>query len=236
MRKLSGIESDLFRAYQEIESAVQLQSQYANLGELGMEFRERPALFTGLPGWQDIILSQDLCQNTPRVTEIKAYWSTVAPLPKLQGEFCVGDVFTDLIQPPPEPLWEGSPPEDGTFFPSIRVVDDAPVAGTGHWAGIRILPRTDPLEMWFYDPQLVRIPEADKSYFRIHLTYPEYLRNLAITKGTLGWQYLFTDAVPLNSPGLRETSVRLQNMMEIMPALFPDWEYRPIFERLEARL
>lgn len=68
----------------------------------------------------------------------------------------------------------------------------------------------------------------------MEVTYREYLDALLVTKGTYGWQYLYTDV----SLGRGFGGVRryLQGMIELFPEIFPNHDYSPLVERLEARL
>ncbi|MGI5424124.1 hypothetical protein [Streptomyces sp. CA-179760] len=56
-----------------------------------------------------------------------------------------------------------------------------------------------------------------------------------MTKGTFGWQYLFTD-VSLRGDDFGETGRRLNDMLTVFPELFPGYDYQPLRSRLAARL
>ncbi len=67
------------------------------------------------------------------------------------------------------------------------------------------------------------------------ITYCQYLDALLLTKGTYGWQYLYTD-ISLRRGDFDETVRYLRGMLEVFPEIFPQHDYRELRERLEARL
>lgn len=236
MRELNRTEKMLLRAYRELQAESRIITRYESIGPWGNAFHEKPIYFDHAPGWENIILSNELCGGTPRNTEIKTVWNATGIPGELSGEFRIGDLFTDLLIAPPSPTGEDPSPEDERFFASLRVVDDTPSSANEQWTAIRVTPNTDPLELWFYDPDLAGSEAIQGEVYRLELDYPEYLRNLAITKGAFSWQYLFIEEISLTSPELRDAFERLQKMLEVLPTLFPDWNYGTLTERLEARL
>ncbi|MEV3988546.1 hypothetical protein AB0J57_06525 [Streptomyces sp. NPDC049837] len=210
----------------------------AKTGDLGEIFEEPPALFSYLPDWQGVVLDRALCRNTPRISELANRWRTdgSSGLPELHGEFRITDLFTAVLQSPPELAWPGSSDAERQLFAEFRVIDDTPIAATGQLAAIRIQPHVEPLEIWYYDMDLNRAEGWDKQYVRLDLTYPQYVRQVALTKGVLGWQYLFTDEVSLRHPDFADVRNRLTSMLDVFPDLFPDWDYTDLLQRLEARL
>ncbi|MFD9219024.1 hypothetical protein ACFWDI_03070 [Streptomyces sp. NPDC060064] len=238
MRSPTDIEQQLFKTQREIEECPHFSVDRSATGELGDCYEESPALFRYLPDWQGVVLSRELCIHSPRITEIGNRWRTnsVSGLPEFHGEFRVTDLFTAVLKHPPELSWSGSSDEERRFFAELRVIDDTPVAATGQLAAIRIQPHVDPLEIWYYDMDLNRAEGWDRQYVRLDLTYTEYIQQLALTKGTFGWQYLFTDEVSLGEPDFKAVRTQLTTMLDVFPVLFPAWDYTELAQRLEARL
>ncbi|MCL8012881.1 hypothetical protein [Streptomyces sp. AS02] len=70
---------------------------------------------------------------------------------------------------------------------------------------------------------------------RLDLTCPAYLEQLALTKGTFWWQYLFTDEVPFADPHFETIRTGLGTMLDRFPGLFPAWHYTDLRLRFAAR-
>ncbi|MFD9330438.1 hypothetical protein [Streptomyces sp. NPDC060065] len=238
MRNPTEIEQKLFQTQQEIIDCTGLVVDRSVTGDLGETFEEAPALFTYLPDWQDVVFSRDLCVRSPRISEIANCWHSerTSGIPEIRGEFRVTDLFTALLKHPPDLSWAGSTDEEREFFTQLRVIDDTPLAATGQLAAIRSQPQVDPLEVWYYDMELTSAEGWTRQYLKLDLTYPEYMEQLALTKGTLGWQYLFTDEVPLGHPDFDDVRNQLTTMLDVFPRLFPAWDYTELNRRLEARL
>ena len=67
------------------------------------------------------------------------------------------------------------------------------------------------------------------------IDYCAYLAALRVTKGTFGWQYLFTE-VSLAEEDYKNTARRLTDMLDVFPRLFPAHDYSELRARLEERL
>lgn len=238
MRSPTDVEEQLLRTQQEILDCPRIAVDRSVTGDLGETFEQPPALFTYLPDLQGVVFDGDLCRSSPRISEIANRWRTDSPsdTPELHGEFRITDLFTAVLKSPPELAWPGSSDEERELFAQWRVIDDTPVAATGQLAAIRIQPHIQPLEIWYYDMDLNRAEGWDRQYVRLDLTYVEYVRQLALTKGTFGWQYLFTDEVSLGGPDFDDVRDQLTTMLDVFPDLFPAWDYSPLAQRLEARL
>jgi hypothetical protein len=238
LRTPTEIERKLLQAQQEITDCAQLTVDRSVTGDLGQIFEETPVIFSYLPGWEGVTFSRDLCVRSPRISEIANCWHSdqSAGIPPIRGEFRVTDLFTAVRKRPPNLAWTGSTDEERTFFTQLRVIDDTPLAATGQLAAIRIQQHVDPLEIWYYDMELTSVEGRTRQYVKLDLTYPAYLEQLAVTKGTLGWQYLFTDEAPLGHPEFKDIGDQLTAMLDVFPRLFPDWNYTELASRLAARL
>ncbi|OKI38305.1 hypothetical protein A6A29_10030 [Streptomyces sp. TSRI0281] len=96
-------------------------------------------------------------------------------------------------------------------------------------------PKVDPLEIWYSaiadiggDPYL-------PGFIKMNITYCQYLDAMILTKGTYGWQYLYTD-ISLSRGDFHETVKYLQGMLSVFPEIFPQHDYGDLRARLEARL
>ncbi|MFI0465957.1 hypothetical protein ACH347_17935 [Saccharopolyspora sp. 5N102] len=89
---------------------------------------------------------------------------------------------------------------------------------------IRVEPNRAPQEIWVWDARIGAL-QMDLGY----------LEALALTKGTFGWQYLFTDA-SLASDDFHHTARYLKSMLRVFPEIFPHHDYAGLQERLAARL
>ncbi|MFE0251582.1 hypothetical protein [Streptomyces sp. NPDC059010] len=238
MRTPTDIERKLLQAQQEILDCADITVDRSVTGELGQIFEETPVLFSYLPEWEGVTFSRDLCVHSPRITELANCWHSdlSADSEELHGEFRVADLFTAVRKHPPNLAWTGSTDDEREFFTQLRVVDETPLAATGQLAAIRIQQGVDPLEMWYYDMELTSVEGRTSQCVRLDLTYPAYLEQLAITKGTLGWQHLFTEEPPFGHPDFADVVQRLTTMLDVFPRLFPAWNYSELASRLEARL
>ncbi len=158
--------------------------------------------------------------------EIHAIWRSVEG-PLIVGEFCLVHLhksFTGDEFPPDDPTL---PVSDYAKLGALKVIDSEPHSGSGSVTGMYVT-ASDQHEIWFYDAGLHRLERLD-------LDYLAYLDAVLVTKGTCGWQYLFAD-VDLNTTEMHTTAVGLNVMLEKFPEQFPEYDYEPLRQRLEARL
>jgi hypothetical protein len=106
------------------------------------------------------------------------------------------------------------------------LIDDFPEGGTDAYVALRLRPADDP-EIWYH--------EAERGALRLDLDYCTYLRMLAVTKGAVGWHFLFAD-ISLSDSEFSSYAEPLKDMLTVLPVLFPDDSYAPLRERLAARL
>jgi hypothetical protein len=237
-RTPTDLEAKLLRTQQELAACSALTVNGSRNGEVSELQEEMPVIFTFIPGWEDVIFSRELCVRSARITELGTCWyhPAAADAPEISGEFCITDLFTAIRKRPPELAWNGSSDEERELISELRMVDDTSLSALGKYGLLRIQAKTDPWEMWYYDLQLMNPDEGRTTQFvKLDLTYPEYLEQLAITKGTLGWQYLFTD-LSLDHEDFDEVKRQLAAMLEVFPRLFPAWDYRDLASRLEVRV
>jgi hypothetical protein len=235
MRNLSEIESVHIASFNEILTCDLMTVDDSELQELGEPLATTPGVFSLLPEWKDVILGSELARETPRFNGLGCRWRTKEPLAPFGGEFWITDLFVALLQDPPDLTWEDTPAEERALYEQFRIVDSTPVAATGQFTAVRVQPAVDPLEVWYYDMNLNTVEGCDRQYVRMDLTYPEYLDALLLTKGTFGWQYLYTD-VRLRSDGFEGVLFSLQSMVETFPQIFPRHDYTSLAARLQERM
>lgn len=116
---------------------------------------------------------------------------------------------------------------DEAFLSELSVLDDVSRGGGGELAAMRFLPGVASPEVWYVD--------RSDTFVRLDLDYRQYLDNICVMKGAMGWQHLFSAPVT----GDREYSALmryLHTVLEVLPRHFPDYDYAPLRARLEARL
>ncbi|MEU2085369.1 hypothetical protein ABZ569_26330 [Streptomyces albus] len=143
----------------------------------------------------------------------------------IAGEFCLEPLETAVLNQTPLELWAHMTPEQERLQSELRGIDGTPEWGTGHLAALRVQPGAEQPEIWF--------DKTGDTYYELDLDYQGYLDALRVTKGTFGWQYLFTES-PLSSDS--STAVRLRTMLGLFPKWFPGHDYKPFRRRLDMAL
>ncbi|MFJ9588748.1 hypothetical protein [Streptomyces acidicola] len=147
----------------------------------------------------------------------------------VHGEFLLRNIHDCLVGWPHPPLADVNlPPGDRSVLATLRIFDEAPYAGEGAVAGIRVPPKGGEPQIWFY-------VTTRTMFHRLHLDYGTYLETLLLTKGAFGWQYLFAD-VDLTAPQHSHTVENLTAMLDAFPRYFPGHDYEPLRARLRERL
>ncbi|MDT0347131.1 hypothetical protein [Streptomyces litchfieldiae] len=235
MRSPTPIEQRLLTAQRELRDCPHLTVDRSVTGELGQIFEKTPAMFGYLPEWDGVVLSPQLCVNSPRIGELANCWRSAphSGLPELGGEFRITDLFSAVNKRPPDLIPAGWP--GAQLCAELRVIDDTPLTAAGRLAAIRIQRHTDPLEVWYYDMDMNEIEGWNGQLVRLELTYPQYVEQLALTRGTHGWQYLFTAEVPFGDPYFKDIRTGLAAMLDHFPGLFPAWDFTDLRRRFAAR-
>ncbi|NUP16886.1 MAG: hypothetical protein HOZ81_12420 [Streptomyces sp.] len=108
----------------------------------------------------------------------------------------------------------------------IKTFEEGPESG--RLAALRVPMDVSPGgEVWFFDMRQGAIP--------MELDYPAYLENLLVTKGVIGWQYLYCAPEDCGM-GFFPIVDGLTEMLDVFPRLFPAHDYTDLRARLEARL
>ncbi|MER7078064.1 hypothetical protein SAMN02982929_03285 [Saccharopolyspora kobensis] len=192
--------------------------------KLAAESMEAGAMIADL---SDVVVDPAIAESAPRFGRFAGHWRASDEAAGLAGEFRLPYFFGALFEPAPPLAWEGTPDDERELLAQFREIDGHPRAGTGLIAAVRVEPHRTPLEIWVWDARIGPL--------QMDLDYLGYLEALALTKGTFGWQYLFTRA-SLASVDFRHTAKDMATMLRVFPELFPNHDYAPLRARLEARL
>ncbi|AEM85038.1 hypothetical protein [Streptomyces violaceusniger] len=236
MREYSAIESNLYDSFDKLLKSDVLEIDFENVGTFTDPSTGKSSEFEVRPEWKDVILDPRLDEATPWITELACRWRSVArkKTPEIHGEFRIRNIYDALLRRAPDLAWEKASREEKQLVAEFRTIDDTPRSGAGLITAIRVQPHVNPLEVWYYDKDLSRYPGHQIDYVRLDIDYVEYMKVLPITKGTFGWQYLFSD-ISLSSLGTH-VATNLEAMLEVFPTTFPEYDYTPLRERWEARL
>ncbi|WP_405675817.1 hypothetical protein OG292_11110 [Streptomyces sp. NBC_01511] len=168
-----------------------------------------------------------IAEGVPRFRKIASHWRGFAAHGELTGEFGVPNFRRTIFEPALPLTWEGSPEEERQLFAEFREIDSHPVSGTGLFSVVRLQQVTNPLEIWLWDARVGAL--------QLDVDYLGYLEALSLTKGTHGWQYLFTD-VSMENPDPYHVADDMKTMLQVFPQHFPRHGYEDLERRLEERL
>ncbi|WP_330316954.1 hypothetical protein [Streptomyces platensis] len=172
-------------------------------------------------------LDSSLYERSVRFSEIGSQWKTVDPYPLVTGEFFLTPLPKAVREIPPSFPPSLYPEEEQRIGAELHIIDDAPYTGAGSFVGIRIQPEVTDPEIWFSD--------HTRGLWQMDLDYHTYVEYLRRTKGAFGWQHLYTRA-PLNDWEFERTADRIARMLDVLPQVFPDYDYTPLRQQLEVRL
>ena len=172
-------------------------------------------------------LDPSLYERSVLFSEIGSQWQTVDPYPTVNGEFFLTPLSKTVRENSPSFPPDLYSDEEQRVGAELHVIDDAPFTGAGSFAAIRIQPGVTTSEIWFSDHV--------RGLWQMDLDYNTYVERLRLTKGAFGWQHLYTEA-PLNDWEFEPTADRIARMFDVLPQMFPDYDYSDLRARLEARL
>jgi hypothetical protein len=213
--------------FQELESVEEFRVSKAEFGRLSKLMRDPAKIYASLAAHNDLHLSRRVQEYYFRHKEISLSWRPVDENSEMVAEFKLSHVMRAVAQNHLGDVWEGDDDSQRALYEELRVFDDTPRTGTGRMAALRASPgATDP-EIWYFDMREGAIP--------MELDYAGYLETLLITKGVIGWQYLYCEP-EYSGMGFIPLAEGLKEMLEVFPRLFPDHDYTDLRARLEARL
>lgn len=178
------------------------------------------------------LMAEDGITLTERIKEalfphrfMALHWTSTEP--ELVGDFRVMNISAsseERLLNLDDHAWYES---DKALLSELTILDDASRGGSGQLTTMRFLPGVSSPEIWYLD--------RFHTFVKLDMDYRDYLDNLIITKGVIGWQYLFAD-VSLGADEFDNTLDDLRTMLRVFPEMFPNHDYAPLQERLEARL
>ncbi|MGC5564320.1 hypothetical protein ACPYPG_15940 [Streptomyces sp. FR-108] len=236
MHNLTPNEERHAESLEEIRSSPFLQADCGSSEHLGAALEELSPLRRYNDEWADVELDQNFLGCALRFTDLGAQWRTSRKkLPRIQGEFNLLNLHDVLNQREgPAATVPDASESQLRFLSELRFFDHTPRSGSGRLTYVRLRPGVAPLEIWYSAVADIGSDPYPPGFIRMDITYCQYLDALLLTKGTYGWQYLYTD-VPLGRGDFRETVGYLEGMLELFPEIFPQYDYTPLRDRLEAR-
>ncbi|MFE1310370.1 hypothetical protein [Streptomyces sp. NPDC058755] len=161
-----------------------------------------------------------------RFKGLSSHWAVERPDLYLTGEFSLHHIAAAMLIPGVEPAVDEPSEQEERLCAELRPFDEHLRGGGGTLSALRVTEGSTVPEVWYH--------HATRGTFRMDIGYPEYLETLLVTKGTYGWQYLFTD-VRFGDIDFQGAAENIQNMLQVFPEIFPDHDYSGLRARLEAR-
>ncbi|GGS97630.1 hypothetical protein [Streptomyces violaceus] len=227
MTDLTPCERGWVGVLDELRSCAALRVSRAEQGPVSQIFGDAPTEFANLEEFEDISLDASLQRCYFRFVSIAASWEVVESETSIAGEFDVAHLSDVLSGDAPELGWPNPTADERELLSQLRGFDGTTITGVGHLTALRIQPGVGNPELWFDAGPL--------GVHRLDIDYCTYLDVLRVTKGTFGWQYLFTE-VSLAQEDYVGAAQRLSEMLDLFPRLFPAYDYSDLRARLEARL
>ncbi|GAB3430423.1 hypothetical protein [Actinophytocola sediminis] len=210
----------------QLRETDEFEVERAELGEVVYALDVAERVFEDLVEEDDLPLSQRVREYFFRYGAIRAAWRSGRADSRLVGEFHLNHITTAVSSRRLDKVWQGEDDRERALHRELRWIDDTPVTGSGRGALLRAVPgATDP-EIWFFDMRV--------GAMRTELDYPGYLEALLITKGVIGWQYLYCDPADCGL-GFFPLSQGLAEMLAVFPRFFPEHDYTELHARLDKR-
>ncbi|MFM9373419.1 hypothetical protein [Streptomyces sp. Da 82-17] len=225
MPGLTDCEMRLRNSLDELNQSPLVHVYDSEPGRVREEIGDAQAMLANARAWYGVDLDETLGRCFIRFNKFACYWRIEDPNIELSGEFRIRHFLSTMENEPPEADRESE--AEQLLYSQYRVLDDAPWGGAGDFVALRIQPDVASPELWYHDFQ--------QNDLLLDLDYCAYLDALAITKGVLGWQYLFAD-VSLQDEELGTFKQDLTDAMTVLPDLFPEHDYGPLKERLRERI
>ncbi|NYV76288.1 hypothetical protein [Streptomyces sp. UH6] len=215
------------RALREIVEASGLDVERARAGETSPVLEEPAEVFRTLAEDEGLPLSERVRGHFFRPGLIEAHWRSGRPGSRMAGEFSLTHILRAVVENHMDAIWEGEDDWERDLYGQLRFFDDTPGSGTGRMALLRAAPGAADPEVWFFDTRQGAMP--------MELDYPGYLDAVLVTKGVMGWQYLYCEPA-YSGLGFASVSAGLEEMAQTFPVLFPHHDYTDLRTRLEERL
>ncbi|MFI6698218.1 hypothetical protein ACIBJC_04455 [Streptomyces sp. NPDC050509] len=215
------------KALREFRGVTELDVERARFGDISQLLADPAGVFQTLAASEDLALSDLVQGHFFRHDNIAAHWRSRRADSRLVGEFSLTHIMRAIVENYMDDIWEGEDDWERKLYSELRFFDDTPRSGSGRMALLRATPGVTDPEVWFFDTR--------QGAMRMELDYPGYLDTLLVTKGAIGWQYLYVDPA-FSGLGFASCSARLKEMLDVFPRLFPDHDYTDLRTRLQERL
>ncbi|MEV5342172.1 hypothetical protein AB0K93_27385 [Streptomyces sp. NPDC052676] len=215
------------KVIRELRGCAEIAVSRAQFGEIPYGFDEAGPVFRDLAEDDDLPFGPRIRARYFRHGSIQAHWRSNRPDSRLVGEFRLAHLLTTVLGQRMDVIWKGEDDTERFLYPELRYFDDTPRTGAGRMALMRVTPGTTDPEIWFFDTRQGAMP--------MQLDYAGYLDALMVTKGVMGWQYLYCEPVYCGL-GFASSAAGLREMLDVFPRLFPDHDYTDLRARLEERL
>jgi hypothetical protein len=231
MMEATPAERAWLKVFEELRNCSYIELEMDRLGFQEGEPANADAAFKKLAEQDEVALDPSLMGCHLRFSDLAAGWgagmSEEDEDPLFRGEFDVIPLLQAIRDTAPVDRYPFASPEERQLLGELRDFDVPSLSGTGMIASLRIRPGTlhNP-EIWF---------SAGPDLHKLDVDLCGYLDALRITKGTIGWQYLFAE-VSLADDRFAVEARFLTDMLRVFPDLFPAHDYEPLRARLEARL
>jgi hypothetical protein len=161
-------------------------------------------------------------------THLGCFWEVPHLEVPIRGEVHLLNLAGALLIDEPSLFFGDDDAADATLelLEELRAIDVTPHGGGGELATIRRQLGVSEPEVWYCDPRLDPV--------RMNIGYRQYLDAALLTKGTYGWQYIFTD-VSRGDDRLAGEEWRIDAMLDTFPRLFPHHDYSDLQRRWEER-
>ncbi|MEV0146829.1 MULTISPECIES: hypothetical protein [unclassified Nonomuraea] len=224
MAELTAYEAGWRKVCGDLDNHPRIKVLRALQSELDGSFTDVAASWAALVGEQEVKPPAALERCGLRFRELGRQWMGEGPY--VNGEFYLTHIAR-ASSPRQGEAWIESWEGKELFPPSqLRIIDEHPITGTGHYAALRLLPGGNEPEIWW-------VAEPRYGAWKMDVGYAEYLDMLQLTKGAFEWQFLFTRA-PLDSEEFEGVRARIENMLDTLPILFPEHDYEPLIERFST--
>ncbi|WP_405676601.1 hypothetical protein OG292_18280 [Streptomyces sp. NBC_01511] len=200
-------------------------------------------------------LAPVMADSFHRYDGLRCYWRGTADS-TIGGEFCLNHLVNVCVDEVPEGLsdtewateeWptgrhggyrylcytaevDGPNEEEGM----LHAFDQQFLTGTGGIAGFAVGDeKFATVDGNPGHPEIWYSVNTDGTLLRLDITYPEYLETLLLTRGLLGWQYLYADP---RDPGFGYCRPRLGPDLDFLERTFPHDDFSGLRARWDAHL
>jgi hypothetical protein len=225
LTRLTDYERRYVRMLDELQNAPAVQVRHEERGPVEEFVGDADETFQLIAEECGVELDPRLQRSFLRFEAVSSHWAMEQGDLYLTGEFSVRHLGAAMLGGVEDLDLEVFDPESGPeSSEELRPFDEHRKGGGGSFTSLRIRPGVTSPEVWFFD--------GTSRLHKLDLDYGDYLDALLVTKGTYGWQYLFTD-VDAQDMNFQFAAENMRDMLRVFPEIFPDHDYAPFRARLE---